>query len=183
MHATKQRWGLGLAAAFAAVATTWWGCDAAADDAGDVWSDPSSGLMWQEPPAAEEMAWDRAVQYCDNLVLGGFDDWRLPTIGELRSFIRGCPDTMTGGLCGVTDRCLNGGCRTFGCDGCGLGGGPGSRGCYWDPLVTGVCHFYWSSSSVSGSSSYAWFVAFNLGNVHAGDKVYGTYVRCIRRGP
>ncbi len=147
------------------------------------WIDPGSGLMWQDPPAADLMAWDPAVSYCAGLEYLGFDDWRLPTIGELRSLIRGCPGTMTGGSCGVTDACLGAGCWTSGCDGCGDGAGPGSGGCYWDPLVTGYCTVYWSSSSYSGSSSRAWYVAFNYGLVRNADKTDSFYVRCIRRGP
>jgi hypothetical protein len=43
----------------------------------------SSGLMWQ----AERGPWvdshDQGVRYAENLTLGGYEDWRLPTIHEL----------------------------------------------------------------------------------------------------
>jgi hypothetical protein len=42
---------------------------------------------------------------------------------------------------------------------------------------------FWSSSSYSGSSSYAWAVYFSRGNVIHSNKSYSYRVRCIRRGP
>ena len=40
-----------------------------------IWSDRSSN----------EMNWSSAKQYCEDLSEGGFDDWRLPNIDELRT--------------------------------------------------------------------------------------------------
>ncbi len=31
--------------------------------------------------------WADAKQYCEDLVLGGYDDWRLPNIDELETII------------------------------------------------------------------------------------------------
>jgi len=139
--------------------------------------------MWEDPPACGSLNWDGAVSCCDGLVHLGFDDWHLPTIGDLRSFVRGCPATMTGGSCGVTDTCLDGPCRDSQCDGCGGLGGPGAGGCYWDPLVAGECAWFWSSSSYAGGASSAWVVTFNLGYVGYYGKSYTYYVRCVRRRP
>ena len=44
-------------------------------------------------------------------------------------------------------------------------------------------HWFWSSSSYSGSSSYAWRVYFPDGNVFGSAKATSSNVRCIRRGP
>ncbi|RAR75505.1 Lcl C-terminal domain-containing protein [Flavobacterium aciduliphilum] len=41
-------------------------------------TDLVTGLMWQQTDGGE-MTIENAFTYCDNLVLGGFDDWRLPT--------------------------------------------------------------------------------------------------------
>ena len=59
-------------------------------------------LIWSKK-ASETMRWANAQTYCDELTEGGFNDWRLPNIDELRTLILSCPDTMPGGSCAVTD--------------------------------------------------------------------------------
>ena len=48
-------------------------------------TDLNSGLMWQEIPTSEGFDWQGASEYCENLELGGYDDWRMPTLKELYS--------------------------------------------------------------------------------------------------
>ncbi|GAF03657.1 hypothetical protein JCM21142_52336 [Saccharicrinis fermentans DSM 9555 = JCM 21142] len=48
-------------------------------------SDLNSNLMWQEIPTEEGFDWQGAKDYCENLKLGGYDDWRLPSAKELFS--------------------------------------------------------------------------------------------------
>jgi len=48
-------------------------------------TDNNTGLMWQEIPTSEGFNWKDAKAYCENLELGGYDDWRLPTAKELYS--------------------------------------------------------------------------------------------------
>lgn len=55
-------------------------------------TDNSTGLMWQRDSAMNgvdfrSMNWEYALAYCQSLVLGGHQDWRLPTINELRSLV------------------------------------------------------------------------------------------------
>ena len=52
-------------------------------------TDTSTGLMWQKGTGAGNMTWQAALAYCEDLELpaGGFTDWRLPTINELRSLV------------------------------------------------------------------------------------------------
>ena len=45
-------------------------------------TDNNTELTWQVVPSYEQMTWDEAVEYCDNLELGGYDDWRMPTLKE-----------------------------------------------------------------------------------------------------
>lgn len=45
-------------------------------------SDPSTGLMWQQESAGK-MTYEDAVSYCKNLTLGGYNDWRAPSVEEL----------------------------------------------------------------------------------------------------
>jgi hypothetical protein len=132
-------------------------CVAGAEPAG-TWCDPTSGLMWQQPPPGIVVEWASAGPHCDALLLGDREDWRLPTICELRSLIRGCPNTMPGGACHVTDECLGNGCyRWDSCHGCRDRAGPGTGGCYWDRAFSSFCYgAYWSSSPYTGSlSSFA----------------------------
>jgi hypothetical protein len=49
-------------------------------------TDNVTGLMWQQVDGGE-MTIENAITYCDNLVLGGFSDWRLPTPIESFSII------------------------------------------------------------------------------------------------
>ncbi len=49
-------------------------------------SDPETGLMWQQAEPGT-MNWQNAISYCEELILpdGGYDDWRLPDLNELKS--------------------------------------------------------------------------------------------------
>lgn len=55
------------------------------NDDGTV-TDTVTGLMWQQTEAGE-MTWEKAIDYCETLKLGGYDDWRLPNINELQSIV------------------------------------------------------------------------------------------------
>ena len=68
-----------------------------------------TGKYWSDA-SREKMTWDDAKTYCENLKEGGFNDWRLPTIDELRSLVKNCKDTMTGGACRITDKCRTSSC-------------------------------------------------------------------------
>ncbi|MEA3455346.1 MAG: DUF1566 domain-containing protein [Campylobacterota bacterium] len=51
--------------------------------------DDKTGLVWQDNQAVlqNEMMHKEAVKYCHNLKLDGFDDWRLPTLGEAYTIV------------------------------------------------------------------------------------------------
>ena len=48
-------------------------------------SDQNTGLMWQQVPSSSDFKWQEAVDYCENLVFAGYDDWRMPSAKELFS--------------------------------------------------------------------------------------------------
>jgi hypothetical protein len=151
----------------------------------DVWKDSQSGLTWQVKPTGRTMLWSDAKYYCASLSLGGYNDWRLPTVSELRSLIRGCAATQPGGSCGVTDSCLTRRCRNVECY-CSYKGGPDTGGMYWPAELQGDCCWYWSSSAVAENANdrwnnAAWCVDFGDGNVNEGiDFTYFSNARCVR---
>jgi hypothetical protein len=52
-----------------------------------ITSDSSTGLVWQDNLIPEKQNWENAINYCEELNLGGFNDWRLPNKRELFSII------------------------------------------------------------------------------------------------
>jgi hypothetical protein len=48
------------------------------------WIDPDTGLNWTKADNGSAVTWNQANAYCTNLRLGGYSDWRLPTIDELQ---------------------------------------------------------------------------------------------------
>ena len=168
--------------------------------------DPKSGLCWQNPPSGP-YTWDEAVTYCKHLDLSGQGPgaWRLPTISELRSLIRGCSISQEGGSCGVSDSCLDGTCwdATVCRPVCKNRAGPGTEGFYWPPgfsdSPSGSPHdWYWSSSVMPNDKGpppniYVWVISFDSGdliNEYKGHRAgrRGTdhslgNCRCVRAAP
>ena len=50
-------------------------------------SDLASGLMWQMSDDGNTRDWEEALDYCEDLSLAGYDDWRLPNAKELQSIV------------------------------------------------------------------------------------------------
>jgi hypothetical protein len=148
---------------------------------------PGSGsdcLMWAKESTNQPFEFGKTT--CASLVIG-YDDWRLPDIDELRSLILGCPKTMPGGACGVTEKpeCYKQGeCWTMAdCWPCTMGEGPGKDGVFIDELFTPTNVAYWSSSLADTQmEKRAWGVQyFNAAVTVAGLGQY-QQVRCVR-GP
>ena len=59
------------------------------DDAKEVVIDNTTGLMWQDDEDAKTVTknWEDAKAYCQALTLGGYSDWRLPIIRELKTIV------------------------------------------------------------------------------------------------
>ena len=119
------------------------------------------------------MDWVDAKAYCDNLKEDGYSDWRMPTISELRTLVKECSATETGGSCSVNDSCLSESkCRNNNCNGC-----PSSDGKYSIFNDTGR---FWSSSERKEDKRFVWFVNFFNGSVYSDTKTGSGFVRCVR---
>ena len=57
----------------------------AQENANRVWTDPATGLMWAGKDNGFALRWKPAADYCHSLQLGGYSDWRLPRIDELKT--------------------------------------------------------------------------------------------------
>lgn len=149
-------------------------------EGGGVWYDEGRGRCWEQA-ASEGMTdgWS-ALSYCEELTLAGYHDWELPSVDDLRSLIRGCAETETGGGCAV-----GGGSAmddwTEICEGCIPDDGPGIDGCYWPDQIVGSCaNWYWSASQLPDNATFVW-------NVHFADAAIGFmhkenfgFTRCVR---
>ena len=134
-----------------------------------------SGLYWQNPIDGTARTYQEARDYCGALSLGGFSDWRLPSVDELRTLIRGCPSTMTGGSCSLTDNATTSGI----CNGCVVGGGPGPGGCYWDSSFGRACTSAFVSITTPNVGPLV--VDYSRGMVHDHtSKTKSFNVRCVR---
>ena len=165
------------------------------------WNDPATNLTWQDPqkdaytPDDPGLGQQDALRYCEELVLGGYDDWRLPNIDELRTIVRGNPNTMTGGDCPVHDGSSKADMKNPACSPVPDYQGPGDGGCYWAPELTGPCNRpdpadegirpLETVSSTVASDDRFWVacVLFNEGAAVFNHIYSLADVRCIRGGP
>jgi formylglycine-generating enzyme required for sulfatase activity len=146
-------------------------------------ADPHTCYFWQRD-AAVDMAWEAAVSYCQENQAGlPGEGWRLPTIWELRTLIRGCEDSeLPSGHCSVgVDDCLGAACKD-GCSGC-LGNQGPAEGCYWDAALAGDCSWYWSSSTDGIDTAKAWDLYFGHAVFDLDTVETPRHVRCVRSGP
>ncbi len=140
--------------------------DSDVDTSSDLrWYDSSTGLTWQAKIIEIGITWYEADEYCEELVYAGRDDWRIPSVDELRTLVRGCPEMETGGDCPISNDCASWrDCNTDDCDGCENGEGP-NDGCYWeDGFESDECDgsVLFSSTELTDSDGSVW--AYQPGN-------------------
>jgi Protein of unknown function (DUF1566) len=119
------------------------------------WTDPSTGLMWMLKDNGTDIDWGPANSYCTNLRLGGYSNWRLPTIDELKGIYD--PNVSVPGL---------------------VGGIPATYHVKGNLQLSGV---HWSSTQ--DGSWKVWFV-FNIGEqftYRADNRYDGIRALCVRR--
>ena len=140
---------------------------------GFEWSDISDGVL----------DFDETGGYCANLREGGHDDWRIPTIDELRLLVQNHPGTVSDGKCQIAEASEeyqeysrfglfydeNGNCD-------GIKGGNFSK--------FGDKESLWSSTlSDDWQTIEYWSLDFNDGGISSSDAMRGArlYARCIRQ--
>jgi hypothetical protein len=171
----------------------------------DAWYDEQTSLSWQDPQ--KDAYADNnggvtsldAIRYCEELIIKGQDDWRLPTIDELRSIIRGASGSESSGACPVTEgarlagtsaadvvKC-SGQLQPFQCS--------GSGNCCLHEALNGTCntvdpasttHYLetWSSTPAADDpENWIGYVFFDTGTVGFNHSLSLGEVRCVRDGP
>ena len=88
--------------------------------------DPATGLTWARQDNGADVDWRDSTSYCADLRLGGYSNWRLPTIEEIAAMY----DTGEVSKCGQAD-------------------------CHIKPGITLSSDFAWSNN-VGKASSEAW---------------------------
>ena len=135
------------------------------DDA-NLFCNEHMGIFWSDP-SHDEWTWEEAVDLCNSI--GG----RLPTISELRTLVKNCSLTLTGGTCEVTDQCLS------------------SSDCYDESVC--ICEdasdgrysvfrdtaYFWSLSEESDLDGTFWALFFTDGGVYYDHKTSKAKVRCV----
>ncbi|MBH1989428.1 MAG: DUF1566 domain-containing protein [Myxococcaceae bacterium] len=116
----------------------------------NIVADGMTGLKWQQYASQQTMNWTQAQAYCDDLVLSGYANWRLPTHVELQMLVD----------------------YTLDCAGPSL-----NQGFFSD---TDTTSYYWSSDPLIGYPGYAWWVGFGTGGIYGGLVCSQGYSGCAR---
>lgn len=66
-----------------------WGMAASqwTDNGDGTATDATTGLQWEVTPSTDTFSRTEARAHCDGVVLGGFSDWRMPTVAELLTLV------------------------------------------------------------------------------------------------
>jgi hypothetical protein len=152
--------------------------------------DSATGLIWSSA-TSQNKKWAEAGSHCNGLTEGGFEDWRMPTISELRTLVRNCQKTAAGGACNVTDECTasystaNPKCydinlctsttNALGIERCG----DKTDGSY--SLLGDASVYLWSSSVPDEDHDKAWYIYFKNTNILNQKKTLTGMVRCVRK--
>jgi hypothetical protein len=117
-------------------------------DWSEEWSmvrDNATGLVWEMKNPANQnnsYTWDDAKKYCEDLVHGHYEDWRLPTVEEISTLVDA----------GVAYP------------------GPAVDAAYFPYMIGGIGGYgYWTSKSVLMLEDRAWAIRFSDGILNCDD--------------
>jgi hypothetical protein len=121
-----------------------------------VWQGCSNGQTGNDcTPQAGMLDWYESLAYCEGLSWGGFEDWRLPNVKELRSIVDESRDSP------AIDASVF----------------PNTP--YYGPITDDNAGQYWSSTARS-YNSFALYVEFGTGFSHFYEQPELRHVRCVR---
>lgn len=165
--------------------------------------DPDSMLCWENPTnvGVEETrhTWDAALAYCETLDIGGYTDWRLPSLNEMRSFLRRSADNgcysleysmawteIPEGYCPVDDTCSSfDECwHSETCNRAYFQSGECSPGSCMDPIIESgenpdTC-MYWTTREVDESSDTIWSLDLHDCSLGRYEKTSTNCLKCVR---
>ena len=118
----------------------------------------------------DNLNWQDANDYCEELVFGGFDDWRLPTNDELKGLVVCTNGTHTP----LNDK------GTGGLWFCGDGNPPYDRPTIDQDLFAAKSQDYWTSTESATDPTLAKKVNFYYGHSEEWNKNIRRRVRCVR---
>jgi len=122
--------------------------------------DNLTGLMWARNANLDgKKNWEDAVDYCDGLSYGRYDDWRLPNRQEILSLID--DDFFDPSLCDTA------GTAQWSAD---------------NPFVRVQPTYYWLSTTYVHFPDYAWYIDMINGHMDRDDKAETHYVWPVRGG-
>ena len=142
--------------------------------------------MWSAV-SKNKLEWHDAVSYCNHLDELGYSDWRLPNVDELRTLIQNSPDTETGGICGMTDECVqqweSESDLSYSSESCDKEYCRSHEYCprnhdAYSKLDDNI--ILWSSTDSAGAT-YALWINFCSAGIVVGIKSYEHQVRCMRK--
>ncbi|MBO7127790.1 DUF1566 domain-containing protein [bacterium] len=131
------------------------------------------GMLWS-PISGKRLTFKEADVYCSSLKSGGYSDWHLPTVDDLKTLVQHCPNLEPDGACRLSEdsgcllarKCLNKNkCR---CSGSGK----------YSKLNDAVA--IWSASLNSSDSQEAYFFDFGSGKIEVQYTGAKAFVRCTR---
>jgi uncharacterized protein (TIGR02145 family) len=150
------------------------------DNYDDTVTDYSTGLMWKkfsegqrsiacEKGMVRQYTWDYAVNRFRQTSFAGYNDWRLPTVEELRSLIN-CEYKLATSL---TENRYT----TF-----SMEKQCGKPTINRDVFPNTSPTRYWTSTPFYNKEEYAWSLQFDSGKDEENLKYYNASVRLVRRG-
>ncbi len=126
-----------------------------------------NGLMWEKE--SQKMTWYDAMEYAQNLRLGGYDDWRVPIIEELEETVEALGDIPIVHHNTDYKKIFN--------------QNKNNNDYQYSYKEKGFSSdYYWSSTMDYNYSGNAWFVDFSDGGVRDSNKTNSYVVRCVRGG-